>query len=276
MNAVGALDAVSSARQVRRVPWLPDTRLARAEFLKLRKRRGLLLASLALTTGVVLVTFIVLVALHAANPDRYKPAGGVQNFENAISLLSELGIAVAVLIGATAGAGDLEAGVFRSLVVTGRSRLALFAARIPGGLALLLPVFALAVAIAAVAGVAAAGSLPTPGIGLVLKYGLWLEFDMAVLFLVALGVAALLGSRATTLSVLIPFQLVVTPILQGIHHLAWLREPVLGVAIWQLGPSDVVPPTDLSMSLGAIVAVVLAWLLVALGAGGWRTMTRDA
>jgi hypothetical protein len=276
MNAVGAIDTVASARQVRRVSWLPDTRLARAEFLKLRKRRGLLLASLALTTGVVLVIFIVLASLHAANPDRHKPAGGAQNVQNAIFLLSELGTAVAVLIGATAGAGDLEAGVFRSLVVTGRPRLALFAARIPGGLAFLLPVFALAVAVAAAAGVAFAGSLPTPGIGFVLKSGLWLEFDMTVLFLLALGVASLFGSRSTTLSVLIPFQLVVTPILQGIHQLAWLREPVLGVAIWHLGPTGVVPPSDLSMSVTAVAAVVAAWLLASLGVGAWRTMTRDA
>jgi hypothetical protein len=251
-------------------------RLASAEFLKLRKRRGLVIASLLLTTGAVLAIFAILVSLHAANPTRYGPAGGTLNFHNAVFLLSELGTAVAVLIGATAGSGDLEAGVFRSLVVTGRSRLAIFVSRIPGGLGLLLPAFALAVAVAAVAATAFAGPLAAPGLAVVLKSGLWLELDMTVLFLISLGVASLLGSRATTLSVLIPFQLVVTPILQNIHQLAWLREPVLGVALWQLGPSGVVPPTDLSMSIGAVVAVIVVWLLVVLGLGGWRTITRDA
>ncbi len=40
------------------------------------------------------------------------------------------------MIGIDAGAGDLSAGVFRDLVVTGRSRLALFASRVPAALAL--------------------------------------------------------------------------------------------------------------------------------------------
>ena len=34
-----------------------------------------------------------------------------------------------------AGTGDASAGVFRDLVVTGRSRLALFASRVPAALA---------------------------------------------------------------------------------------------------------------------------------------------
>ena len=42
----------------------------------------------------------------------------------------------AILIGVEAGAGDASAGVFRDLVATGRSRLALFASRVPAALAL--------------------------------------------------------------------------------------------------------------------------------------------
>ena len=42
----------------------------------------------------------------------------------------------AILIGVEAGTGDASAGVFRDLVVTGRSRLALFASRVPAALAL--------------------------------------------------------------------------------------------------------------------------------------------
>ena len=41
----------------------------------------------------------------------------------------------ALLIGVEAGTGDAAAGVFRDLVVTGRSRLALFATRVPAALA---------------------------------------------------------------------------------------------------------------------------------------------
>jgi hypothetical protein len=46
-------------------------------------------------------------------------------------LVTQLGSIAAILIGSTAGAGDVASGFFRTLVVTGRSRAALFAARIP-------------------------------------------------------------------------------------------------------------------------------------------------
>src|SRR6266705_2202246 len=84
-------------------------------------------------------------AVHAANPAKYGSAGGVENLRGALRLLTQIGTVAAVLIGVNAGGSDLAAGVFRELVVTGRSRLALFAARIPGGLALLLPLVAIAV-----------------------------------------------------------------------------------------------------------------------------------
>ena len=49
-----------------------------------------------------------------------------------------MGPVAAVLIGAEAGAGDLAAGVFRDNVLTGRSRTALFLARIPAAVAVIL------------------------------------------------------------------------------------------------------------------------------------------
>ena len=45
-------------------------------------------------------------------------------------------------MGATAGSADLTEGMFRHEVVTGRSRLALYGARIPAGLAILVPLVA--------------------------------------------------------------------------------------------------------------------------------------
>jgi hypothetical protein len=53
-----------------------------------------------------------------------------------------LGFVVAATLGCTAGSDDLGAGMFRHLVVTGRSRLALYLARIPAGLGIVVPVVA--------------------------------------------------------------------------------------------------------------------------------------
>ncbi len=50
-------------------------RLVRAEFLKLRKRRGLVAAATVLTIAPIVVGFAVLAVLHAANPAKYEPAG---------------------------------------------------------------------------------------------------------------------------------------------------------------------------------------------------------
>jgi pimeloyl-ACP methyl ester carboxylesterase len=61
------------------------------------------------------------------------PAGGVANLGNGMAVLVSLGGIAAVVVGAVAGTGDLRAGVLRELVVMGRSRRALFRARIPAG-----------------------------------------------------------------------------------------------------------------------------------------------
>jgi hypothetical protein len=113
--------------------------LIRAELLKLRKRRGLVAAVGVLTIAPVAIAYSALLILHASNPDTYDAAGGIDNFTSSIELMTQIGVVAAILVGATAGAGDRGAGVFRELVATGRSCLALFAARVPGGLALLLP-----------------------------------------------------------------------------------------------------------------------------------------
>ena len=109
-------------------------KLVRAELLKLRKRRGLVAAAAVVTIAPVVVGYTVLAILHATDPARHDPAGGIENFTASIELMTQVGVVAAILVGATAGAGDRGAGVFRELVVTGRPRLALFAARIPGGL----------------------------------------------------------------------------------------------------------------------------------------------
>jgi hypothetical protein len=258
---------------------MPGLRLARAEFLKLRTRRGLVLACLALTVGAVVAAYLILLVLHLTDSAGHGPAGGRQHFYNGMYLLTALGTMAAVLIGATAGAGDLSAGVFRSLVSTGRSRRSLYLARIPGGLALLLPIAALAYALGAVASVVLAGNLSSPSAHYLLESGLWFLLYMAAMFLLALGVSAFLGSRATTIGILAGIQLLVTPMVQGIHHPGVGAESLLGIALWQLAPRELqngAPNGDMHMSLAAIVTVLVAWMAVAVGAGLYRTIRRDA
>ena len=117
-------------------------RMAGAELLKLRKKRGLLIWSGLLAVGTVVIYFGWKAVRHQAGDP---PVGAIGGFTRGLEIVGVfMGPLAAVLIGAEAGAGDSSAGVFRDLVVTGRSRAALFAARIPGALALCTAVITLA------------------------------------------------------------------------------------------------------------------------------------
>jgi hypothetical protein len=186
----------------------------------------------------------------------------------ALELLTRIGAVAAVLVGVNAGGGDLAAGVFRELAVTGRSRLALFAARIPAGLAFLLPLVAVAFAIAATASVALAGSGQAPGAGLLLEYAGWLGLVTTLAFLLALGVSSLLGSQVTAIGVLLA-QLAVAPLLLQSGR---LDTVLLGAALERLEPGA----RNGSISLSTALVLTVAWTLVPLAAGAWRTQTRDA
>jgi hypothetical protein len=256
-----------------------NRRLLTAEFLKLRCRRGLLAFALALTVGAVLAQYLTLVVLHANNPARYGPAGGTGNLYTTLMVLVTFAPVAGVLVGAAAGAGDLEAGLFRELVVTGRSRLALFAARVPGGLALLAPIVLAAWALGVAASLAFAGGLATPGLAAVLGGGGWLLLAAALGYLVALGLAAWWGSRAMTVGVMLAWLFPVSHLLLAIERLGGWRRVILDPALFRVAPSSLVPAKahpPVAISLVAAVLVLALWGLVPLVVGAWRTWTRDA
>jgi ABC-type transport system involved in multi-copper enzyme maturation permease subunit len=253
--------------------------LVRAELLKLRRRRGLVAVVAALTVLPMLIGYTVTSILHATNPDDHPSAGGVENFAGSLEMLGALAAVAAVIVGVTAGAGDLSAGVFRTLVVTGRSRLRLFAARIPGGLALLLPFVAVGFGSAAVASIALAGSEPQPDSGLLVRTGAWVALQAVVAFVIGLGVGSLFGSRGMAIGVVLAWALALEPLLMALDVLGSLRMGLLGAAVQRLEPaSKYVEGGEpaVAMSFGAAVTVVALWTIVPIVVGAWRTTTRDA
>jgi ABC-type transport system involved in multi-copper enzyme maturation permease subunit len=259
---------------------LPGPRLISAEILTLRKRRGLMIACGLMTIGIIVVVDVVLIVLHAVNPEHHGPAGGLDNLGGASGAIALLGSVAAVLIGATAGAGDLNAGVFRELVVTGRSRLALFLARIPGGLAVLWTFILVAYALTAIVAVAFAGSLAAPSLRLLVKDGLWLLLSTGFYFLLALGFASLVGSRSTAIGVLLAFRLAVAPIIASISFLGAARKAVPIAPLDRLAPAELAnnlrQGPELQLALGTAVVVLVLWVVASLAVGAWRTQTRDA
>ncbi|MGH7868034.1 MAG: hypothetical protein ACREP9_10505, partial [Candidatus Dormibacteraceae bacterium] len=95
--------------------------------------------TIALPTAYLALRLI----LHAVAPSTYGTAGGYSVYVGlATGVLYVFGFIVAATLGATAGSVDLTEGMFRHHVITGRSRMALYLARIPAGLGIILPLIA--------------------------------------------------------------------------------------------------------------------------------------
>jgi hypothetical protein len=124
--------------------WIPSPAMIATRCMELRKRRGLMVAIVVVTIGIPTVFLAIRLLLHAFDPHSYGPAGGYAIYNALIAgVLYVFGFIVAATLGATAGSIDLSEGMFRHLVVTGRSRLALYLARIPAGLAIVVPLVAI-------------------------------------------------------------------------------------------------------------------------------------
>ena len=96
------------------------SRLITADLLKLRRREGMV--------GVVALFVFGSVAAYFGAGLFLDDRG---DFETATGVLTLIAAVAGAIIGATAGGADIESGVFRDLVATGRSRTALFFSRVP-------------------------------------------------------------------------------------------------------------------------------------------------
>jgi hypothetical protein len=127
--------------------WIPGWGLITTKHLELRKRRGLMVVTVLLTVGLPVLVLGLRLLFHAFDPKSFGPAGSPSVFQFLCQPMAEFGFIIAATLGATAGTTDLTDGMFRHLVITGRSRVALYLARIPAGLSILLPLAAVAFAI---------------------------------------------------------------------------------------------------------------------------------
>jgi hypothetical protein len=112
-------------------------------FMELRRRRGLMIALIAVNIGIPVIFLGVRLITHAVDPKSFGPAGGYTIFTSLVTgFMFIFGFIVAAVVGCTAGSIDLTEGMFRHLVITGRSRVALYLARIPAGLAIVIGIVA--------------------------------------------------------------------------------------------------------------------------------------
>jgi hypothetical protein len=356
--------------------WLPTWPLISTKFLELRKRRGLMIAVLLLTLALPVLVLGFRLLFHAIDPHSYGPAGSPSVFEALCDPLAQFGFIIAAALGATAGATDLGEGMFRHLVITGRSRVALYLARVPSGLALLLPLVALGFtfmclvtafegtpqptsvnvqgvtvplnlsegqlhtfllnhasefgpfggpvkvgpngSVSISGGPGANGPSPqqfvrdnfsnlyqdyldakatdlNPAPNEMIKIGLWIELQVAIGFIVGLGLGSLTGQRTVSVIILIALQIIVTPILamNVIPHFLDGQRLIVGVAMDQLRPAALLSTSSghgpgkvilggrgslgiPAMPTWAMISVIVGWILGWTGLGAWRMATRDA
>ena len=106
-----------------------------------------MVVTVLLTVGLPVLVLGIRLLFHVVDPKSYGPAGSPSVFEFLCQPMAEFGFIIAATLGTTAGTTDLTDGMFRHLVITGRSRLALYLARIPAGLSIILPLVAVAFAL---------------------------------------------------------------------------------------------------------------------------------
>jgi ABC-type transport system involved in multi-copper enzyme maturation permease subunit len=249
--------------------------LTRADLLKLATRRGLMITSLLMLLGSVVAIIVVRAILHSDDPFETQSVGGEFGYRMCVIALISLGGLVATVVGATAGAQDHTAGVFRDLVATGVSRAQLFGVRIPAALlavaALVLPGFLFAVA----AGLFWAGLEPELTGSQLQDDALYLALLLGTLAVLACAISSAIASRGWVIGGLIAFEWVVQPILSNISVLGDLRMWLLGPAVDHFARDDL-SRYDAAMSDGQAVGTIALWMVALLALGAWRTISRDA
>jgi hypothetical protein len=110
--------------------------------------------------------------------------------------------------------------------------------------------------------------------------GLWVLLVTTSMYLLALGVASLTGSRTAAVGLVLAWQFVLSPLLVGISGLGVIRQGIQTASLGrfipaglQSGSSD---PVSSTMSVGIAALVIVAWAIIPLAAGAWRTKARDA
>src|SRR6266568_6580918 len=169
--------------------------------------------------------------------------------------------------------------MFRHLVITGRSRLALYLTRIPAGLSILLSLaaagFTVACLVTAFLGSPEPASVVAVSPGDMIRSGLWLELDLVIGFTVGLGLGSLMGQRTVPVILLIVLEIIITPALAD-HALPYFlngERLVVGVAMDQLKPAALAGGTHIGpgggprelhippMPTWAMITVIVGWII---------------
>jgi len=117
MTFLADVDAHSPAAHTsapdHRGSWIPTGGMIATRWMELRRRRGLMIALIAVTVGLPSLFLVIRLLLHAFAPKSYGPAGGYDIFNALVGgVLYVFGFIVAATLGCTAGSVGLTEGMF--------------------------------------------------------------------------------------------------------------------------------------------------------------------
>jgi hypothetical protein len=188
-------------------------------------------------------------------------------------VLTTMAMVVGAIVGGTAGTQDIESGVFRDLAATGRSRLALFGARVTGAWLVVLPLLAVTMVVAGGLSVALAGGAAAPHAGLLLSGAASVLVAGALSTALAVGLSALVGSRGPVIGAMLAFLLALQPLLIAVGFLGAARDVIPTVDLTRIAGTAL--PNGIHVALITAIAAMVAWGAGALSLGAWKTRTRE-
>ncbi|NNN19265.1 MAG: hypothetical protein HKL84_05355 [Acidimicrobiaceae bacterium] len=251
-----------------------------AETKKLTRRKGVMAFTIIGTIGIIVITFAILEIYHLSNPVKYTSIGGLSGFDKLIVILGQITIIPASILGTTAGSQDMESGVIRDMIVTGRSRTSIFFLRLESAIVVwFVPVVvAYLVGLAVVFGLA--GGNKEPSLHLVLGGALFCVGVSLIYVLTAAGFAALFGTRGPAIAIMIGWTFVIEAILLNVTALGPVRDAFLTTAINGLTPVAVgsrrLKAAGVAPSLLVDYVTIIAWPLIMNILGWFRTNRLEA
>lgn len=243
-----------------------------AETKKLTRRKGVMAFTIIGTVGAIVITFAILEIYHLSNPLKYTSIGGISGFDKVIAILGQVAIIPASILGTTAGSQDMESGVIRDLIVTGRSRTSIFLLRLQGAVVVwVIPlIIAFLIGLAVVYGLA--GGNKVPSVSLTVGGALYCIGVSLVYVITAAGFASLFGTRGPAIAIMIGWTFVIEAILVNVSALGPVRDVFLTTAISSLSPvadrARHFRAVGISPSLFEDYVVIIAWPLI-MNVLGW-------
>ena len=234
-------------------------------------RKGTFFSTVGLAILGVIAVAVIRTIVNARDPEIHPSIGGAIFVDQAGGLIFFVGVLGGVLMGALAGSYDVAQGTMRYLVMTGVSRLRIYATR---GIALVTSVF-VALAPGILLMLVLAVALPQvdgQGVdGHDLLVALWaIALFAGVYALVSMGIGSLLRSNGAAITIALLINFALTP---ALFVIAIWSEKVASLAL-PAALATLTGDDDSEIGYALATVAVLAWLALFLG-GGLARIERD-